>query len=907
MNKIKVSYDYRSLSEKPNEILAASISKNIGKSPKLLSWNGIRELALDVSRNGRTFCTATFKNGKRSKDNFEQQQLFALDFDNKDTNNPITFDEVKKRAEHYELPMLFAYETLSSTNRDKFRIVFLNDTSITDRKVAEAMQLALGTIFPEADSSCYKDTSKMYYGGKGVLYCSDDTSTINIESLFRNHAIYLKDKYKANHYKDRLAMFAEETGIALTQKGLLDISVSDNPTESLGASQNDDNGKNSPSAIIYSPNIIADGEIFPNRYYCIRFVVGTGKSSVTTSVDKTDVVNKQYKNHQEYRSIVLEEMDRKCQLFNEFRTGERNMSHDELFGLATNLIEVETGYQKFKEIQSDYPNLYNIERCHKWESILSYIKQQSYKPMQCNNFCPYKKQCNHSTNILSTVYPKRGIMEKLPDYHEEFYSIEEVQEDTYSAIYNAYRSSDNGVQIIKSMTGAGKSHSYLRLMAENPDDRFLIAAPTNLLKNEIYRKAHKMGIDIAKTPSLDEIKEEIPPNVWNRINQLYKSGQHKAVQPYIREVAVKKNIPCLKKYVYERDKLKKFGGSVITTHRYLLNMDEKRLREYDAVIIDEDIIFKSVISNQCEITLSDLDKLFTETTNVQLSKKIKQLLKFAKTQTCIELDSFGSEEDDDDNEDNDADDISIGFDIPSFCAAKKFFVRKTENEPNLKEDTVVFLKPANFKKVKYIIVSATVDETICNKYFVDGNVNFYECKKAEYKGTLSQYPDKSMSRSCVANNPGIIRRLMKHFELSDNRVITFMKENIGKLHFGNTEGSNTLEGKDILVAGTPYHAEFLYKLVAFFMGLDFDEDEKMTAQIVEHNGYRFRFTTFENENLRSIHFWMIESELEQAVGRARLLRNECTVNLFSNFPLSQAEMVKDFDYDEPSKPAKSTN
>ena len=125
-----------------------------------------------------------------------------------------------------------------------------------------------------------------------------------------------------------------------------------------------------------------------------------------------------------------------------------------------------------------------------------------------------------------------------------------------------------------------------------------------------------------------------------------------------------------------------------------------------------------------------------------------------------------------------------------------------------------------------------------------------------------------------------------------------MRENIGHLHFGNTEGSNTLEGEDILVVGTPYHAEFLYKLVAFSMGLDFDANEEMTSQFVAHNGYRFWFTTFKDENLRAIHFWMIESELEQAVGRARLLRNKCKVNLFSNFPLRQAKMICDFDYDK---------
>lgn len=82
------------------------------------------------------------------------------------------------------------------------------------------------------------------------------------------------------------------------------------------------------------------------------------------------------------------------------------------------------------------------------------------------------------------------------------------------------------------------------------------------------------------------------------------------------------------------------------------------------------------------------------------------------------------------------------------------------------------------------------------------------------------------------------------------------------------------------------------------MGIDFDENEEMTSQLVTYNGYRFWCMTFKDENLREINFWMIESELEQAVGRARLLRNQCKVILFSNFPLRQAKMICDFDYDE---------
>lgn len=155
-----------------------------------------------------------------------------------------------------------------------------------------------------------------------------------------------------------------------------------------------------------------------------------------------------------------------------------------------------------------------------------------------------------------------------------------------------------------------------------------------------------------------------------------------------------------------------------------------------------------------------------------------------------------------------------------------------------------------------------------------------------------------MSRSCLAAHDCMVENLMSRFGMDSDRVITFKNQEIGQLHFGNTEGSNMLEGQNILVVGTPYHAEFLYKLAAFSMGMEFDEDEKMMSQTVVHNGYRFRFTTFKNEDLRAVHLWMIESELEQAVGRARLLRNACTVHLFSNFPLSQAEMIQDFDYDK---------
>lgn len=887
MNEIKISYDNHKFQSKPSGDMVRYISNRLAKSGKVLSPKNMRRTAFKIGEEGCTFSPATFKNGKRNKDNFEQQQMISLDFDNKDSNKKISFEQVKERADHYDLPMFFAYDTFSNDNHDKFRIVFLNDAPITDRRVAEAVQMAIGAMFPEADSSCFKDVSKLYYGGKGMIYYDDKMTKINIESVFRNYTYCMKEKYKPNHYKDHIAKFAKETGIALNENGLLDVRITDHlsetddPTEDLGAENNNKNGKNSPSTIICN-YILPDGEIFPNRYYIINF--DTRSSSVKIA-DKKDV------NHKLHRSAILHDIYNKCRLLDDFVTGDRRLSHDELFGIATNLINVESGTKYFIETRSKHPELYDIGKTEKWKADLSYMAQNDYRTERCEKYCPYHERCQHSRDILTTVNPRRGSMEQIAGYHEEYCSMEEMQDDVYGAIRKALFSHGNKFYVIKAQVGSGKSHSYLTLMKENDEMRFLIAAPTNLLKNELYEKAKEMGIEVKVTPSLEEIKDEIDESIWNHIQKLYKKGKHRLVHKYIQNELNKEDISCLRKYMERREKLKKWKGCVITTHRYLLNMDKEKLDAFDSVIIDEDIIFKSAISNQEQITVRQLEKLKKNTTDHGLLNKIKKLVKGSEKGSCIEVEGYEWDVEDEDTP-------KASFDIPSFCRAERFYFRQSDKEKDLDEDTFVFLKKADFPGEKYIMVSATADEQVCNMFFKEGGVDFYECKKAKNKGTLNQYPQKSMSRSSIAKDPEIIQRLMKRFKMDSSYTITFKNEHIGDLHFGNTEGSNALEGEDILVIGTPYHAEFIYKLAAWSMGLEFDEDEKMERQEVVHNGYRFWFTTFKEENLRAIHFWMIESELEQAVGRARLLRNGCTVHLFSNFPLNQSKMITDFDYGE---------
>lgn len=171
---VKLSLHNAALSRIPKRNEIAKISKEIADSQCSAD---IQEIAVKIGESSHTFCPAVFKDGERKADKFMQMQLFALDFD-----NGVTFDEVKKCAHSYRLPIAFAYETFSSTlEQPRFRIVFLNKVPVTDSHVAKIMILMLLKIFEEADGVC-KDISHMFFGGKGLIDTVKE-EYINILSL----------------------------------------------------------------------------------------------------------------------------------------------------------------------------------------------------------------------------------------------------------------------------------------------------------------------------------------------------------------------------------------------------------------------------------------------------------------------------------------------------------------------------------------------------------------------------------------------------------------------------------------------------------------------------------------------------------------------------------------------------
>ena len=99
-------------------------------------------------------------------------------------------------------------------------------------------------------------------------------------------------------------------------------------------------------------------------------------------------------------------------------------------------------------------------------------------------------------------------------------------------------------------------------------------------------------------------------------------------------------------------------------------------------------------------------------------------------------------------------------------------------------------------------------------------------------------------------------------------------------------------GQDLIVAGTPHCNDSYYKLMAALLKEDVQTISSYEYQNVKRNGFEFYINTFniDTENsdaelLREIQYYYIETELVQAVGRARIISNDVTVHYFSCYPL----------------------
>lgn len=251
-------------------------------------------------------------------------------------------------------------------------------------------------------------------------------------------------------------------------------------------------------------------------------------------------INNSSKNKLLYRSHDIKEIETECQLFNKFKSGIRILTSKELHGISTVLAHAYTGSDVFiKTIKKHFYFDDNPKKYDDWEYYLSYMKKIKHICLPCDKFCPYRDQCHHTKDILSTSKQGYHTTKRLANCDEQFYSIDEAAAD-FRIKFDAAMSTPTSticrnIHVINSPTGVGKSTTVRNHLKENRDGKCLNAYPTNDLKNESYENALNQGIKAVKSPSLLEFKDKFPSKVWNHIQGLYQRGNHHAVMDYIRD------------------------------------------------------------------------------------------------------------------------------------------------------------------------------------------------------------------------------------------------------------------------------------------------------------------------------------------------------------------------------------
>jgi hypothetical protein len=560
------------------------------------------------------------------------------------------------------------------------------------------------------------------------------------------------------------------------------------------------------------------------------------------------------------------------ELFKQFYTGEggskgNKLSHTELFGLATNMLPLVGGQDLFKELLDN-----NLNYSREKYSIMSFVKDREFLSQYISGFSPFESDQKHPHQTFVQALRKRG---KVTVYEEpKLISVAEAEQQLATAFRRMMEADDQKIYMLKCAPGLGKSEYIKNLKG------IMAAFPDHALLTEQYQSSRLLDIDEKLTT----------PNVKGRFSRLmeqhfdapYKIDLAANVRMKIRLLAAgavlspyqtKGDVLAANLFLNQLEEVEQaHSKTIFTTHaRALLTS-----WAHNTLVFDEDPI--NSILEQHVALISEIDMLKKELA-------IRGVNVDALTELVRQPDF-----------ENPKPTPKIGVDkdlLYELCAARLFtshVLRFFESESYITHNGHIHYcvnKSDRFDISKmHVICDATARLEVYRRLFGD-RLEVVDISNVKNLGTINQYINRSCSKSGLETYSG------KLSVATTMPTITFkdFKHNFAnatpEMHFGRVRGSNILSGRNINVLGTFHYNDTHYRFLAYATGIA-NSDWTMREQPVRYNGRAFKITTFSDPILQRIHLETVEGELLQAVHRARLLHYDCTVNLYSNFPLQQA-------------------
>lgn len=558
-------------------------------------------------------------------------------------------------------------------------------------------------------------------------------------------------------------------------------------------------------------------------------------------------------------------------IFNDFLEGVW-LTHPQLFGLATSLIWIKGGAKLMKETMIKFNKEGKTSYTENNFSILPYVKKMNYQPTRLKSYSPYEEDWEH-LNLITSVRQPQGFVEKIKNTPK--ITLEEAEKLMQNKFNEILTKNDNDIHILKLPTGIGKT----RMLETVP---FTLALPTNDLKDEVY---DRVVVKKVKTPTFPELEDK---ELQEKINHLYKIGLDKVAIKLIIKIAKGDSSDLDRKLnpidVYNCDNYLNdlryayaSNDCVVTTHLRAIYSDFKS----DTIVFDEDPL--QTLLQVKSFNIADLINL--ESHDVEGMSDLINVLRILPKgvlsetpQVMVDLETLVKKY----NGEMLSDVISM---------LKSDYLIKDSNNANIFHYVAKKDLPKN-KKI--IIMSATVPTEIYKMIYGD-RVKITDVTNVQQTGKVIQLTKKSCSRSSLRSNmSGLLDKINTNLpSITFKDFIKKIPNAVENMYFGNVAGYDELKGKDINIIGTPHINNVVYMLIGKVIGLNLKIDDfQISYRMIQWGDYKFKFNCYDNDDLMSIQLSLIESELIQAVGRNRTLREDCTAYVYSNLPLSVATEIK---------------
>ena len=563
-----------------------------------------------------------------------------------------------------------------------------------------------------------------------------------------------------------------------------------------------------------------------------------------------------------------------------FAEGTRHLSYAQLRNLISNLMHVKGGLNWIREKMI----LGNSSNQNDFDLLVS-LPKYNYFPEGINMFEP--DLASRYKNILALQYISNLPFPKRPNDEINLVSTQLV--DLFDA-------SNNNLRVINCQTGIGKTEIMIKT-ALKKEGQFIIAGLTYDFLDEILMRFNNLSVVALPRPfKLPYFRDE-----FEQLVKIY--GSEMAFKRTIQNAKEKQSCPMqkanfnvLKEYSSNLTVFKKFHKKVsLITHQMCyseLHQNNPQFSKIKTLFIDED--FFHLVFSISSLSYKNWSCFVDEIHKEKFWNKIQdQVIEYEITIYIDYLNGLLFNQ----IVENNTPYIKDFKKFKEYVQRQKygFLVLELLDCAFIVRESTGFLgihKPLDEKQFgqNTIMLSATADPFFYKNLYP--NITYNQLPLVENKVKVIQYTNCMFSKNqmkranCflpeVGNSKVITYKEMKHL---------FPTKNQCELHFGNLEGRDLLKGQDITIIGTPVPPPVVTELYAALLGIKATLSNRIKKlRLVELDGFKFKMYTYVDEGLTQIEIRLARAQIEQAIGRARTIRSDAKVKVYSNIPCKQSDI-----------------